>query len=257
MNPIASIASITRVTGVSFIAMALLAWAGPLSAQSLAGQVGYDRIYGLTVGVSGEVSSVSVSVGDRVKAGTLLLAMDDVALQPAVDAAAAEVAWKKALLEEAGRAWERDNELYAEGSLSQVELDLRNIARLDAEAGYRLSVAHHAAARQRLDLGRLVAPDAGVVLEVNTHPGDRINLEAESGPLLVLGSARLVVRALAAAAGTVLPGVGQGVEIIVADDSVSGSVTSVLPAADGDDVIISVATESLLPPPGSAVEVRY
>ena len=235
----------------------LLACSGVAAAQSLNGQVGFDRVYTLNVGVSGEVADLSVGVGDRVKAGTLLLSLDGGTLQPALEAAAADMAWKKALQEEAERAWERDNELYAEGSLSQVELDLSNIARLKAGAAYQRSRAEHAAANSRLKRSRIHAPVSGVVLEVNTHPGDRINLEADPGPLLVMGSARLVVRALWTGGGMALPTVGQSVEIAAGESAFSASVASVLPAADGESMVITAAGEAVLPPPGTAVELRF
>ena len=160
-------------------------------------------------------------------------------------------------------AWERDNELYAEGSLSQVELDLRNIARLQAVAGYRQSTADHKLAERRLKRSRIQAPAPGVILEVNTHAGGRVNLDAGAGPLLVMGSAALVARAVvsgddvASGDAAVLPSVGQAVEIAVGEQVMNARVASVLPAGDGAGMVVTAATEGLLPPPGSAVEIRF
>ena len=164
-------------------------------AESVTGTVEFAEIYHLDVGVSGEVASVSVRPGDRVLAGTLLMALDDTVLSAELEAAAAEAAWREAHLQEAIRSWERDNALYEEGSLSTVELDLSRIARLHAETEYQHSLARRAASQSRLNRSRLTAPVAGMVLERNVNPAERINIDVFAGPALVFASSERVVRA--------------------------------------------------------------
>ncbi len=260
MNRLAFPKSATRHSGNLFallFGLTALIHTGVTFAQSLTGQVDYARLYALNVAVGGEVAAVSVNVGDRVKAGTLLLSMDDADLKSALAAAAADMAWKQALADEAERAWERDNELYAEGSLSQVELDLSNISRLQALAEFRRTAAAHAVADSRIKRSRILAPASGVVLEVSTFPGDRINLETDAGPLLVMGSATLVVRAHADGSGVIAPAVGQQARIVSGEQELNGVVISSIPAADGPGVVVTVQSDNLLPPAGTPVEIRF
>ena len=225
-------------------------------AESVTGRVDFADRHHLDFGVSGEVVAPGVRPGDRVEAGAVLLRLNQVAFKVDLEAAAAEMAWKKALLDEADRAFERDNELYEEGSLSQVELDLSGIRHLKAESEYRRSVANHAASESRLGRSRITAPVAGIVLTVNARPGDRVNLESASRPALVLGSARTVVRATVGP-GTAIPRVGETVALVAGDHATSGRVQSVLPARDGESLEITVEGGDALPPAGGRVEVSY
>ncbi len=241
----------------------LLAWFGvialsilsPVHAQSISGIVEHAEIYHLDVGVDGEVASVGVIPGDRVMAGTLLLALDDTVLQAAVVAAEAELAWRTARLDEAERAWERDNELYAEGSMSTVELELRRIARLQAESEARQAEATLAASRSRLNRSRITAPVAGIVLARHVHPGDRINLVSRSRPAIEFATAALVVRGQSAAEAAPAP--GQAVELVIGERVLPGVVQSILPAPDGAGSVVTATSTEPLPGPGSAATIRF
>ena len=179
-------------------------------------------------------------------------------LNAELEAAAAELAWRQASMEETIRGWERDNELYAEGSLSAVELDLSNIARLQAVAEYQRSVAKHAASRSRLNRSRIMAPEAGIVLERNANPTERVNLAVYAGPAIVFapiqagGAGRRCRRGSGA-----LPAQGQSVELVFAGRTIAGNIRSVLPGASAGSLLVTADTEDPLPPPGTSVELRY
>lgn len=225
-------------------------------AESATGRVDFADRYHLDFGVSGEVAPPGVRPGDRVEAGAVLLRLKQAPFLADLEAAAAEMTWKQALLDEANRARDRDNELYEEGSLSQVELDLSGIRHLQAESEYRRSAANHAASESRLRRSRITAPVTGIVLEVNARPGDRVNLESASRPALVFGSAVTVVRARVAP-GAAVPPVGTTVALVAGDHATSGRVQSVLPAADGEGLEMVVEGGDALPPAGGRVEVSY
>jgi multidrug resistance efflux pump len=246
-----------RTSHVRWLGLLLLLTWTPSFADSVTGRVEFAGISHLDFGVSGEVALVSVHPGDRVLAGTLLMSLDDSPFTTELEAAAAEMAWRKASMEEVVRGWERDNELYAEGSLSAVELELSNIARLRAEADYRRSVAVHVGSQSRLNRSRIVAPEAGIVLERNANPGERINMETRSRPAVVFATTTLVVRAMLGPGSVPLPAPGQAVELVAGEQSQAGRVQSVLPAGDGERLAVTVTTEGTLPPPGSSVELRY
>ena len=229
----------------------------PANAESISGTVEFAEIHRLNVGVSGEVASVSVREGDQVLAGTLLMALGDTVYKAEVEAETAQMAWREALRQEALRSWERDNVLFEEGSLSAVELDLSRIARLRVEADYQHSVARHAASLSRLNRSRIVAPEAGIVLEQNVNPGERINIEIYTGPAMVFASSNLVVRARITNGAANLPLPGQPIQLDFADKSIMGSLQSVVPGVNGDDTVVTVTTADTLPPPGSSVQLHF
>ena len=66
------------------------AYTDTVFAANVGGQVGYEHIYHLDVGVSGEVSSVSVEEGSRVTAGTVLMQLDTTVLKARNKAALAK-----------------------------------------------------------------------------------------------------------------------------------------------------------------------
>lgn len=239
------------LAGVLMFSLSLTA-----GAESVTGRVESADRYHLDFGVGGEVVPPGVRPGDQVKAGTVLLRLDEGPFRADLEAAAAEMVWKEALLEEANRAWERDNELYEEGSLSQVELDLGNIRRLEAESAYRRSVADHAASESRLRGSRIIAPVPGIVLKVLALPGDRVNPANASRPALVLGSASTVVRATIDP-GAAVPPVGATVALVVGDRATSGRVVSVLPGRRGKGLVLTVEGGDGLPPLGGPVEIRF
>ncbi len=242
---------VNGLAGVFMLSISITA-----AAESVTGRVDFAHRYYLDFGVSGEVVPPGVHPGDRVEAGAVLLRLDQSPFKADLEAAAAQMAWKKALLDEADRTLERDNELYEEGSLSQVELDLSGIRHLRAESEYRRSVADHAASESRLGRSRITAPAAGTVLRVNARPGDRVNLENASRPALVFGAAGTVVRARIAP-GAAVPPVDTTVTLVAGDRATSGRVLSVLPARDGQGLELTVEGGDALPPAGGSVEIRY
>ncbi len=227
----------------------------PVGAQTVTGQVEFASVHHLDFGVEGEVASLKAQVGDRVQQEALLLQLQQAPLQTARAAAEAEMAWKKALRDEAVRQWDRDNELYEEGSLSQVELEISDARKLRAESEYLHSVARHAASLNRLQLSRITAPVSGVVLAIHVHPGDRINRHNMLHPALVLGSEKTVVRTYLSPDDD-HPRAGDAVTLVAMEHTISGRVISVVPTGDHSRLGMVVEGKGL-PPVGRRVEIRY
>ncbi len=141
----------------------------------------------LGTGVSGEVDFINVKVGEQVKQGDLLLALDDTPFKARLKLSSADLGWLKAELEEAEREYARNLELYDDGSLSNVDLELSQIARNRAIAHYNKQLAHQTLAEYDLRQSRIVAPFDGIVLEVRAQRGQRIVVEQQAQTLLVLG----------------------------------------------------------------------
>jgi RND family efflux transporter MFP subunit len=121
----------------------------------------------LTAPASGIVRSVRVQRGDRVPRGGLVAKLDVPEL--AADASQKEVASGQAEREAA-----RQRQLLADGVTSARQAE-------EAAANARQAVAAAAASRLLLDRTRVTSPIAGVVQDVTTQPGERV----DAGKLLV------------------------------------------------------------------------
>ncbi|WP_292971235.1 efflux RND transporter periplasmic adaptor subunit [Novosphingobium sp.] len=185
----------------------------------------------------GRVASLSVDVGDRVKAGQLLALIDPIDLDQRIaaawgstarsaaleQAAASQVADAGARLTLARSEAARGEELFRGGWLTRAALDQRRQALAAAEAGLAAAQANRAAAVQ--DRGRTGAERAAL-------------LEQKANLRLIAPKAGLVVRRLAEPGTTVVA--GQAVVEIVDpaelwinarfDQTHAGGITAGLPA---------------------------
>ena len=230
---------------------------GPAFAENVSGQVGYAHIYHLDVGVSGEVSSVSVEEGNRVTAGTVLMQLDTKVLSARSKAALARKDYYEALLQEAHRALGRDQELYDDGSLSTVELDLRKIQVLKADADFNQSQAEYTQSVSHLNLSKVVAPVAGIVVQRNTNPGERIIIENRIRPAFIFASENKVVRANIDVQNNRPPQRGSSVQIELDGSQSDGQVTAVDSLGGTQYVSVTISSEQPLPAVGTAVKITY
>lgn len=143
-----------------------LAQAEPRSVSSL-GRIeplnGVLRLAGPSGGSAGTavVKELSVVEGDWVEAGQVLATLDSHALRRA------EVARLEAILSNAQRELERQQNLSASSSTSKVQLDAATMAMDVARADL-------AAARAHLDLSLVRAPIRAQVIKIHTYPGERV-----------------------------------------------------------------------------------
>jgi len=226
-------------------------------AESLPGKVVPASVYQLDPGVSGKVKSVSVRVGERVLPGTLLLELESGYFAARLKAAEAEVNYRKAEMEEASRSFERDSELFEEGSLSAVELDQRKIVLLGATAAYQHSVAEQAGSNSRLDATRVFAPVAGMLIEKNVDPGQWINVNERRKPAMVFVSSEPVVQALVSTAQIATLAPGTSLEISFEGGSTKGILTAIDTVTAPGKLLLTVRNQGSLPPVGHAVELGY
>ncbi len=112
----------------------------------------------LSVEVSGEVIAIAVSSGGQVKAGELLLTLDDKVEQASRES-------QSASLELARLLYERDAQLLKQKSISQTQYDR-------SKADHDRAVAQLAETRARLENKRIHAPFAGTVGIVHVSTGD-------------------------------------------------------------------------------------
>jgi multidrug efflux pump subunit AcrA (membrane-fusion protein) len=135
--------------------------------------------------VAGRVATVDVEMGDLVKQGDLLFALDGEQLRSAVDQLQAAVSGAQALLTraelgvtEANRALARDQGLLKKGvvaedmiKLSESRAAMAEAERAQAQANVERSRVDFARAKDALRRARVLAPQAGTVVAVGIEPG--------------------------------------------------------------------------------------
>ncbi|MGM0412374.1 MAG: efflux RND transporter periplasmic adaptor subunit [Pseudomonadota bacterium] len=147
----------------------------------------------LGVPVSGVVTEVNVTPGDRVEAGEELLRLEQSDREADLVAARARLKAERLAFEEADRERERAQTLYDRTELSEHDRQIAVNEAAAAEAAYREAAAAEQRARLDRAYSRLEAPVAGEVTAVKAHPGkavasrDRIptlvRLRPEGAPL--------------------------------------------------------------------------
>jgi RND family efflux transporter MFP subunit len=149
--------------------------------------------------VSGQVAKIAVDVGDRVKAGDVLIDLDPVDVKRDVAVGTAQLGVTYAELRSAERLLATKQRMVAagvtpRGDLLPLEAE---VARLSAVA--RVGAADLAQRRDRLGYMRIRSPIDGVVLVRNVQPGELVTQGTASifdgRPLLVVAQVeKLVVR---------------------------------------------------------------
>jgi len=140
----------------------------------------------LTTPVSGVVKSVFVSVGQRVKKGQPLLALDDTIYQARVMEAEAGVARAKEEGLDAGRDLARAKELYSRAVSSTTELDAARLRSARADAVSKEAQARLIIARKNQQDSVLRAPFDGVVTARMAEPGMYVATALQPPTLIVL-----------------------------------------------------------------------
>jgi len=154
--------------------------------SALAGET--TRLHGipLTTPVSGVVKSVFVSVGQRVKKGQPLLALDDTIYQARVMEAEAGVARAKEEGLDAERDLARAKELYSRAVSSTTELDAAKLRNARADAVTKEAQARLIIARKNQQDSILRAPFDGVVSARLVEPGMYVATTLQPPTLIVL-----------------------------------------------------------------------
>ncbi|MFO1252684.1 efflux RND transporter periplasmic adaptor subunit [Inhella sp.] len=149
-----------------------------LQAGSQAGLRGFEGVVEaqrqtvLAAQVSGAIVEIAVKVGDRVKAGQLLIRLDARAAEQGAQASAAQAQAVKAQLALAQRDFERQQQLRAQGFISQGALDQAEAQFKASSAQLQAQAAALEAARTQTGFHRVTAPYDGVVAEVPVSLGD-------------------------------------------------------------------------------------
>jgi RND family efflux transporter MFP subunit len=180
---VVSAASAAPGASAQAIASAAVVAQGGCCSMSYEGVVEAVRQTIVAAQVPGAVVALPVRVGDRVRAGQVLMRIDARAAEQTAAAGAAQVRAARAAMEVATRELERQQQLFAQGYISQAAFDRAQAQFKTAQAEASAQFANAQAARTQSDLYVVKAPYAGVVANVAVVLGD---MAMPGRPLLTL-----------------------------------------------------------------------
>ena len=225
-------------------ATAALLSATPLFAHAadIDARIDWGRKSALGTAVSGVVVDLPVAVGQAVKAGQLLLQLDQRVYRARVDAAHAESAYRDLMLAEAKLENQRINELNQRKMLSEHELALGAIAL--AEAQHRFAAARAALSNAEYDLNysEIRAPYDGVLLARHVELGQFVQTSTQAPILIEVGeSAHLIARATLSAGQAARLNIGNPISLYIGGKRVTAHVRELIPQQNKDGWTLTAA----------------
>ena len=146
--------------------------AGSAAASAFDGVVVAVRQTVVAAQVPGAVVELNAKVGDRVKAGQVLVRLDARAADQNAAASEAQVQAAQASLDVASKDFERQKQLFQKNYISQAALERAESEFKSTQAQARAQLAQAGAARTQTGFYVVRAPFAGVVAEVPVSLGD-------------------------------------------------------------------------------------
>ncbi|MFO0123524.1 MAG: efflux RND transporter periplasmic adaptor subunit [Inhella sp.] len=125
----------------------------------------------LSFRVPGKVQQRLVNLGDRVKAGQVLMRLDGVDLSLAAEAAPAALRAATTNRDQQAADLQRFKDLKAQGFISGAELERREVALAAAQGQWEQAQAQAKAQRNQAGYVDLVADAAGLITSVDAEPG--------------------------------------------------------------------------------------
>jgi RND family efflux transporter MFP subunit len=196
------------------------------------GTVRSDRTSTVAGRVMGVVTSLFVREGDTVKAGQVLLIIDDrdTALRVRAANMAVESARQNKSLAES--TWQRYKNMYDEKALSRQEMDQIETQKKVAESEYERTVAMAQEARTYLSFTRVTAPVSGRVTQKHIDAGSMVS---PGVPLMVIesGGGSYIEAAIDAGLGEKVK-TGMALEAVVETikEPMAGTIREVFPSVD-------------------------
>lgn len=160
------------------------AWGGDVPAQ-----LQWSQRVELTTNVSGVVQSVHANVGERVKKGQVLAALDARGFQAQVAEVQAAIVGNKEEQQEAKRNLDRVEELYKRTTISTSELEVAQTRYASATAHLNEAQARLSRTQKILGDATLRAPFDALVLARQTEPGQVVASQFQPQTLFVLARA--------------------------------------------------------------------
>lgn len=194
----------------------------------------------LAAQVPGAVVQLDVKVGDRVRAGQLLLRIDARAANQSASAADAQVAAARASLQVAAQEVARKRQLFQKNYISQAALEQAEATYRAAQAQVNAQTAQAGAARTQSGFYAVQAPFDGVVSAVSVERGDM----AMPGRALLTVYDPAALRVSAAVPGTLVARGAPAVRVELAGQSaVTPTRVQVLPTVDAQSLTQQVRAD--------------
>ncbi len=146
-----------------------------------AGTVTPQKRVTVSAEVGARVLSIGVGEGSAVRAGDLLVRLDDREIQLQIQEASSSVSREQVELARAD--FERKERLFADGAVTRSALDQAKNQYLGLDAAYRTAEARIAQLRERAAKTRIVSPLNGVLAQLVVDPGEFV---APGAPLAVV-----------------------------------------------------------------------
>ena len=215
---------ITRVWPLIVFAM----FSSSLPAAELQGEVHWGEPLVLSTNLDAEVVRTTVRPGQRVKKGELLVQLEDGVLRARLSQARVELSHQQLLLAEAKNELHRSEELYERTLLSDHDLDLARIAHAGAKSSYQRANTELKLAQRAIELTRIVAPFAGLIVERHHQAGETVNGQFTSVPLYSLVALdKRWVRLAVSASQVANVSVGDELELSIGEQRYTGRIDTI------------------------------
>ncbi|WP_034642180.1 efflux RND transporter periplasmic adaptor subunit [Chitinilyticum aquatile] len=203
----------------------------------------------LSAQVAGRIIALPVKAGDQVKAGQILVRIDNTAAGQQATASRAQVEAAQAQLAAAKSEYQRQQQLFAKQYISQAALDTAAASYRAAQANANAMIAQAGAAQTQSGFYTITAPYDGVVTSVFIEAGDM----AMPGRLLVTVYRPDAMRVSVTLPQELVQRVNKDARAIVLLNgrSIEAGMLTVLPAADPQShtVTLRLPLPSLTPAP--------
>lgn len=173
-----------RWLGVTVAMLSAQAWALDVPAV-----LQWSQRVELSPRVSGVVESVNAQVGDRVRQGQVLLALDSRIYQSRQAESAAALKRQREESAEAKRDLGRVQELYNRAVISTSELEQAQLRQAQAQQRVNEAAARLDQDRKNADDATLRAPFDALVVDRRVEPGQNLVVKLQAQPVLVLAKA--------------------------------------------------------------------
>jgi RND family efflux transporter MFP subunit len=197
----------------------------PVLAADLPATLQWSQRVELAAPVSGVVQAVSVNVGDRVKSGQTLVALDAASYRAGVAEAQADVARAEEEARDAKRNLDRVQELYNRTVIALTELEQAQVRNVRAKSQLESARAKLVGNQKLLRDSAVRAPFDGVVLARQVEPGQAVASQLQPQTLIVLARAgEMIARGSVSLAQMDKLEAGQTVTVEVASKRYQGKI---------------------------------
>lgn len=217
--------------------------AAPAMAADLPATLQWSQRVELGAAASGVVQAVHANVGDRVKKGQVLVALEPGTYNAGVAEAKAEVVRAEDEARDAKRNLARVQELYDRTVIALTELEQAQVRDVRAKSQVDGAKAKLAASQQQLRDATVRAPFDALVLARQVEPGQAVASQLQPQSLIVVARAgEMVARGRATLAQIDKLKSGQAVSVEVGQKSYSGKVKALglEPVGDKGEYVVEV-----------------